>query len=267
MATQLRSPLPPANPLVVIPTYNERPTIISVLRQVRDAAPGVTVLVVDDSSPDGTANLVEDTARQLGRIHVLRRPAKAGLGSAYRDGFDWGLAHGFGVLVEMDADLSHDPHELRRLLAAIDAGADLAVGSRYVPGASIPEWSKRRRLLSRLGNRYASYALRLHVCDATSGYRAFRADTIRRIDFGTTRAEGYGFQIETAWRVSSAGGSVVEVPITFVDRTQGQSKMSVRIVLEALALVTWWGLCQRLSLRPARPGMHDDVAWTARAAA
>jgi hypothetical protein len=167
----------------------------------------------------------------------------------------------------MDADLSHDPQELPGLLAAIDAGADLAVGSRYVSGGSIPRWSRRRRLLSRIGNRYAACALRLSICDATSGYRAFRADTVRQLEFRTTRADGYGFQIETAWRVSRAGGRVVEVPITFIDRTAGQSKMSLRIVAEALALVTWWGLRERLSVRNAAPKTGGAIAvWETRAA-
>jgi dolichol-phosphate mannosyltransferase len=234
--------------LVVIPTYNERATIASVISGLSAAVPDAAVLVVDDGSPDGTADLVESLALPLGPIDVLRRPVKSGLGSAYRDGFAWGLAHGFDVLVEMDADLSHDPRQLPQLLAAIDEGADLVIGSRYVSGGSIPKWSKRRRLLSRLGNQFAAAALGLGaVCDSTSGYRAFRADAVRRLELDTTRADGYGFQIETAWRVRCAGGHIVEVPITFVDRTQGESKMSLRIVVEALALVTWWGLRQRLT--------------------
>jgi dolichol-phosphate mannosyltransferase len=235
--------------LVVIPTYNERSTIVTVLAQLRSAVPHATILVVDDNSPDGTAEVVEGVADRLGQVYVLRRPAKTGLGSAYRDGFSWGLERGFGVFVEMDADQSHDPRELPRLLDAIESGADLAIGSRYVPDGAIPHWSRHRRLLSRLGNRYAALALGIGVRDATSGYRAFRAATLDDIGLGTTRADGYGFQIETVWRVHSCGGKVVEVPITFADRTEGESKMSIRIVAEALALVTWWGVRQRMSWR------------------
>jgi dolichol-phosphate mannosyltransferase len=167
-----------AEPLVVIPTYNERSTIVTVLAQLRSAVPHATILVVDDNSPDGTAEVVEGVADRLGRVYVLRRPAKTGLGSAYRDGFSWGLERGFGVFVEMDADQSHDPRELPRLLDAIESGADLAIGSRYVPDGAIPHWSRHRRLLSRLGNRYAALALGIEVRDATSGYRAFRAATL-----------------------------------------------------------------------------------------
>jgi dolichol-phosphate mannosyltransferase len=248
------------NPLIVIPTYNERTTIIRLLAQLRETVPGASILVVDDGSPDGTAEAVESAAGELGAIHLLRRPQKCGLGSAYRDGFAWGLARGFGVLVEMDADMSHDPHEIPRLLSAIEGGADLAVGSRYVPGGLIPQWSRRRKLLSRLGNRYASAVLGIGVSDATSGFRAFRAGTLRSLDLANTRADGYGFQIETAWRVSRVGGSVIEVPITFVDRTEGQSKMSMRIVVEALALVTWWGFRQRLSRRATMSTIPEAVA-------
>jgi glycosyltransferase involved in cell wall biosynthesis len=174
------------------------------------------------------------------------RPAKAGLGSAYRAGFTEGQARGYDVLVEMDSDLSHDPAALPDLLRAVDQGADLVIGSRYVPGGSIPRWSARRRALSRWGNRYAARLLRLDVRDATSGYRCYRSDAVARIDLASVHADGYGFQIEMAYRVAQTGGTIVELPIQFVDRKLGHSKMSSRIIVEALALVTWWGVRDRL---------------------
>ena len=238
--------------LVVLPTYQEAANVAEVLRRLRAAVPAARVLVVDDNSPDGTADLAEAAGRELGGIDVLRRPGKAGLGSAYRAGFAQGLDAGHDTLVEMDADLSHDPAALPSLLAAVDGGADLAVGSRYVPGGSIPHWSLRRRALSRWGNRYAAAVLGLEVHDATSGYRAYRADVLRRIDLDTVRADGYGFQIEMAYRVARLGGAIREVPIAFTDRVRGASKMSGRIIVEALVLVTWWGARDRLLARRAR---------------
>jgi dolichol-phosphate mannosyltransferase len=238
-------------PLVVIPTYQEAANIQEVTRRVRSALPESHVLVVDDASPDGTADLAAALGDEIGGVDVLRRPGKAGLGSAYRDGFAWGLERHFDVLVEMDADLSHDPAALPLLLDAILDGADLAVGSRYVPGGSIPQWSWHRRALSRFGNRYASAALGLGVADATSGFRAYRAEMIRKLDPTTFRADGYGFQIETAYAVRQIGGEIHEVPIAFSDRARGTSKMSMRIVVEALALVTWWGLRDRILHRRA----------------
>jgi glycosyltransferase involved in cell wall biosynthesis len=175
----------------------------------------------------------------------MRRPAKSGLGSAYRDGFKQGLLEGFDVMVEMDSDLSHDPAVLPQLLAAVADSADLAIGSRYVPGGSIPDWSWHRRALSRWGNRYAAIVLGIRVADATSGFRAYRAEALAKIDFHTIRADGYGFQIEMAHRVLLTGGSITEIPISFTDRIRGESKMSGRIVVEALVLVTWWGIRDR----------------------
>jgi dolichol-phosphate mannosyltransferase len=236
--------------LVVLPTYQEAENIAEVLRRLRAAAPGADVLVVDDSSPDGTAAMAKAVGHELGGVDVLIRPAKSGLGSAYRDGFAEGLARGYDVLVEMDSDLSHDPARLPALLAAVEAGADLAVGSRYVPGGSTPNWPTRRRLLSQAGNRYAALVLDLSVRDATSGFRAYSAGVLRRIDMGSVRAEGYGFQIEMAYRVAAADGEVVEVPIEFRDRVRGTSKMSFDIIAEALLLVTWWGVRDRVVRRP-----------------
>lgn len=232
--------------LVVLPTYDEAANIQEVLRLLRAACPSASVLVVDDGSPDGTADIAEAMAEEIGELEVMRRPSKSGLGSAYRDGFRHGLIHGFDVMVEMDSDLQHDPAALPALLEAVEGGADLAIGSRYVPGGSIPDWSWYRRALSKWGNRYAAGILGIGVKDATSGFRAYAAPALAEIDFQTVRADGYGFQIEMAHRVLQTGGRVEEVPIQFVDRVRGTSKMSSRIVVEALVLVTWWGVRDRV---------------------
>ncbi|HVM54272.1 MAG TPA: polyprenol monophosphomannose synthase [Acidimicrobiales bacterium] len=237
-------------PLVVLPTYQEAENVETVLRRIRAALPDAHVLVVDDGSPDGTADLAEKLAEELGGVDVLRRPGKEGLGSAYRAGFRWGLDRDFDVLVEMDADLSHAPEDLPALLAVIaGGGADLVLGSRYVPGGATPEWPRIRRFLSVWANRYAAAALGLAVNDATAGFRAYTAAVLRRIDLEHSRAEGYGFQVEMVYRVVRLGGRIVEVPITFTDRLEGRSKMSGRIVVEALALVTLWGLRDLLTGR------------------
>ena len=229
-------------PLVVLPTYNEAENIEVVLRRIRAAVPAAHVLVVDDGSPDGTAELASKVADDLGAIEVIERPGKAGLGSAYRTGFEWGFERGFDVLVEMDADLSHSPEALPELLAVAEAGADLVLGSRYVPGGATPQWPRIRRFLSVWANRYAAAVLGLAVNDATAGFRAYRSDMVRRIDLSHSRADGYGFQVEMVYRIVRLGGRIVEVPITFTDRVEGSSKMSGRIVVEALALVTLWGV-------------------------
>jgi dolichol-phosphate mannosyltransferase len=232
--------------LVMVPTYNEAENIDEVLRRVRDTLPYADVLVIDDASPDGTAEIAEKLDEELGGIDVLRRGAKAGLGSAYRAGFRRGLADGYDVMVEMDADLSHDPRALPRLLEGIAAGADLVIGSRYVPGGSIPDWKWVRRTISRLGCVYARLMLGLSVHDATAGFRAYHRRILGRIDLEHVRADGYGFQVEMTYLAERAGGRVVEVPIEFQDRTFGRSKMSGRIVVEALLLVTRWGLRDRI---------------------
>ncbi len=232
--------------LIVLPTFNEADNIVEVLQKLRAVVPEASVLVVDDASPDGTADLVEEVAEQIGDVSVMRRPAKSGLGSAYRDGFRRGLSVGYDVMVEMDSDLSHDPAALPLLLTAVADGAALALGSRYIPGGSIPDWSWHRRALSRWGNRYAAAVLGIDVKDATSGYRAYRAEALTNIDFHTVQADGYGFQVEMAYRVLASGGRIVEVPISFTDRVRGESKMSSRIVIEALVLVTWWAIRDRL---------------------
>jgi dolichol-phosphate mannosyltransferase len=233
-------------PLIVTPTYNEADNIAEFLRILREAVPGADVLVVDDNSPDGTADLAEALGRELGRIEVLRRPKKIGLGDAYRAGFTAGIERGYDVLVQIDADLSHDPKALPAFFAAIDAGADAVIGSRYVPGGSIPHWPWHRRALSRWGNRYSAFVLGMKVRDSTSGYRAYRADMLKRVQFDTTRAKGYGFQMELAYRVIKGGGKLVEVPISFVDRVRGQSKLTLSVAAEELTLVTWWGVRDRV---------------------
>jgi dolichol-phosphate mannosyltransferase len=233
-------------PLIVTPTYNEADNIAEFLRILRGAVPDADVLVVDDNSPDGTADLAEALGRELGRIEVLRRPKKIGLGDAYRAGFTAGIERGYDVLVQIDADLSHDPKALPAFFAAIDARADAVIGSRYVPGGSIPHWPWHRRALSRWGNRYSAFVLGMKVRDSTSGYRAYRADMLKRVQFDTTRAKGYGFQMELAYRVIKGGGKLVEVPISFVDRVRGQSKLTLSVAAEELTLVTWWGVRDRV---------------------
>jgi dolichol-phosphate mannosyltransferase len=231
--------------LVVVPTYNEADNIERILRRVREVLPDAGMLVVDDGSPDGTADLVEALQGALGDLHVLRRARKSGLGSAYRAGFAWGLEHDYEACVEMDADFSHDPGALPDLLAPLSDGHEVAIGSRYIPGGSIPDWSWHRHLLSWGGNRYASVVLGLGVADSTAGFRAYAATILRRLDLSAVRAEGYGFQIEMTYRAKQAGARIAEVPIRFVDRVAGESKMSSAIVVEALMLVTMWGV-QRL---------------------
>lgn len=240
-------------PLIVLPTYNEAENIAEILKRVRAVAPQAGVLVVDDSSPDGTADIARAMAGELGEIEILSRPRKSGLGSAYRDGFKWGRQREFDVLVEMDSDFSHDPADIPRLLQGIEEGADLVIGSRYMPGGEIPHWPWHRRALSKYGNRYSAAMLRLDVRDLTAGYRAYRGEMLDRIDIDAVRAEGYGFQVEMTYFTAEAGGQIVEIPIKFVDRVRGTSKMSSAIVVEAMGLVTWWGIRDRV-LRRKRPG-------------
>ena len=227
---------------IVMPTYEEAGNIGVVLPRVRAAAPDAHVVVVDDASPDGTADLAEAVGAESGGVTVLRRTGPRGFGAACRAGFAWALEQDYEIVVGMDADLSHDPSALPSLLRAVEDGADLVVGSRYVPGGAIPRWPAHRRALSRMGNRYATTVLRLPLSDATSGYRAYRATMLRTIDLEHQRANGYGFLIEMVYRVARRGGTVAEVPIVFVDRERDGSKMSGRIVAEAMGLVTLWGV-------------------------
>ena len=228
--------------LVVLPTYNERDNARLVLPAVRAAVPDADVLVVDDNSPDGTADVAAQLGAELGGIEVLRRPAKQGLGSAYRAGFEYALDHGYDVVVSMDVDLSHDPGVLPELVRLIEAGADAVIGSRYVPGGATVDWPVHRRVLSRWGNRYTSFVLRLQVRDCTSGFRAFRASALKEIDPASTTAEGYAFLTELVRRLVRAELRVMETPIVFRDRRYGVSKMSGRIVAESMWLVTTWAL-------------------------
>ncbi len=229
-------------PLVVIPTYNESENIERMLKRIRASLPEAGILVVDDGSPDGTGDLVKAAAGEMPDVHLLARTAKSGLGSAYRAGFAWGLERGYDAFVEIDADFSHDPAALPTLVAPLDEGVDVVIGSRYVAGGSIPNWAWYRHLLSRGGNLYASAMLGLHVADSTAGYRVYSARILQRLHLDGVRAEGYGFQVEMTYRAKQCGAVIREVPISFVDREAGQSKMSSVIVIEALALVTWWAL-------------------------
>ena len=230
----------------MIPTYQEAENIAALLREVRSVCPELDVVVADDNSPDGTGKIAEEVAEELGRIEVLHRPGKQGLGAAYRHGFRHALDQGYEVVVQMDADFSHDPAVLPVLLDALESGADVAVGSRYVPGGSVPNWTWARRMLSRWGNTYARRMLRLRLRDATTAFRAYRAEVLEAIDIDGTTANGYLFQIETAFRLSLTDAKAVEVPITFVDRVAGSSKMAVvRTMAETELRVTWWGIAMR----------------------
>jgi dolichol-phosphate mannosyltransferase len=227
--------------LVCIPTYDEVDNLTEVLGRLRAAAPDLDVLVVDDASPDGTGELADELAAADAHLHVLHRDRKAGLGAAYRAGFRWGLDRGFDAFVEMDADLSHDPADVPRLLGALD-GADLVIGSRYVPGGGVVDWPARRERLSRGGNRYVQLMTGIPVADSTSGFRAFRRAVIEELDLDDVHSEGYCFQVDMALRTWRIGFRVVEVPITFVERRAGASKISRHIVVEAVVRTALWGL-------------------------
>ncbi|MFV0427840.1 MAG: polyprenol monophosphomannose synthase [Arachnia sp.] len=231
--------------LVIIPTYNEALNIASIVGRVRTSVPQAHVLIADDNSPDGTGDLADGLAAADEHVHVLHRMGKDGLGAAYLAGFTWGLDRGYGVLVEHDADGSHQPEELPRLLAAL-ATADMVKGSRWVRGGSVVNWPKSRELLSRGGGLWVRFWLGIKVKDATGGLNAFRADTLRGIDLDTVESAGYVFQIDLTWRALKRGFAVVEVPIEFVEREHGASKMNRSIVLEALVRTAQWGMAYRL---------------------
>ncbi len=236
-----------ARTLVIVPTYNERDTLPDALARTRRAAPGAHVLVVDDASPDGTGRLADDAAARDAHIHVLHRPAKDGLGRAYVAGFAWALDRGYDVVVEMDADGSHRPEDLPLLLSRVTAHdrPDLVLGSRWVPGGEVVNWPTHREILSRGGNTWVRRSLGLSVRDATSGFRAFPARTLRSLSLADVQSQGYCFQVDMVWRVQRAGGRITEVPITFVERVEGRSKMSRAIVAEALWRTTAWALAHR----------------------
>lgn len=234
---------------VTLPTYNEIENLPHIVPEI--VAHGYRLLIVDDNSPDGTGRLADSLAADLEEVSVLHRTEKAGLGPAYAAGFDRALADGASVVVEMDADFSHDPADLPRLVAAIADGADLAIGSRYVPGGSTPDWPAIRQFISKGGNFYARMMLGIPIRDATAGFRAYATSALSRLPYREAEASGYGFQVEMAWRAHEAGMKIVEVPISFRDRTRGTSKMGLPIVLEAMRLVTVWGLGRRFgSSRP-----------------
>lgn len=234
----------PGGVLVIIPTYNESESLPGVIQRLRQAVPDADVLVADDNSPDGTGRLADELAESDDHIHVLHRAGKQGLGKAYLAGFDWGLERGYDVLVEMDADGSHRPEELPRLLEQIPH-SDVVLGSRWVPGGSVVNWPASRRTLSQGGSLYTRLALGIPTRDATGGYRAYRATALRALDLESVESNGYCFQIDLLWRAHQRGLVVREVPITFVEREAGVSKMSGRIVREALLNVTRWGASHR----------------------
>ncbi|GAA4562362.1 polyprenol monophosphomannose synthase [Planotetraspora kaengkrachanensis] len=232
----------PGRVLVIVPTYNERENLPLIAARLREALPDVHLLVADDNSPDGTGEIADRLAEQDDHIHVLHRPGKQGLGSAYIAGFRWGLAEGYDVLVEMDADGSHQPEELHKLLNRVARGADLAIGSRWVRGGQVLNWPASRQILSRGANIYVRRMLGIPVRDATAGFRAYRAATLEKIGIDDVESQGYCFQVDLTLRTVRHGLRVAEVPITFVERTIGTSKMSRAIILEAFWRVAIWGV-------------------------
>ena len=232
--------------VVIIPTFNEIENLPVIVGRVRASVPEADVLVADDNSPDGTGRKADELAAADDHVHVMHRLGKEGLGAAYLAGFAWALQEGYDVVVEMDADGSHQPEQLPRLLDALRS-ADLVLGSRWVPGGRTENWPKSRQFISRGGTAYTRLMLGMPVHDATGGYRAFRADTLRRLDLHEVASQGYCFQIDLAWRATQRGMRVVEVPITFVERVSGSSKMSRKIVAEALWRVTVWGVDDKVT--------------------
>lgn len=247
--------------LVLVPTYNEAESIRSIIARIRTAVPEADVLVLDDASPDGTGRIADALAAADPGVRVVHRPTKAGLGAAYLDGFARAAAEGYDAVVEIDADGSHDPAELPTMLELLrSTPADLVIGSRWVPGGSVVNWPGHRRSISRAGNRYARWMLRSRIRDITAGFRAYRVSALAGLDRSAVSSQGYCFQVELAWRIESAGGRVVEHPITFVERATGRSKMGAGIVIEALARVTAWGVSARFGLGPTRtPALGDEA--------
>lgn len=233
-----------------MPTFNELESAPRLISRVCELIPDVHILVVDDGSPDGTADVVESMAQAVlaGRIHVMRRQEKSGLGAAYLAGFSWGIERGYETLIEMDADGSHRPEDLANLIkiSRANPSLDLIIGSRWVKGGAVRNWAKSRELLSRAANKYAKLMLNVGVNDVTAGFRVYKTSIIKRIDFSTVRSQGYCFQIEMTRKVLSLNGKIEEVPITFIEREFGVSKMSIRIVVEAMLRVTLWGILRTL---------------------
>jgi len=232
--------------VVIIPTFNERENLAPIIGRVRSSVPEADILVADDNSPDGTGEIADELAAQDEHVRVMHRLGKEGLGAAYLAGFAWALQEGYDVVIEMDADGSHQPEQLHRLLDAL-RGADLVLGSRWVPGGRTENWPKSRQLISRSGSAYTRLMLGVPIHDATGGFRAFRAETLRKLDLHEVASQGYCFQIDLAWRALQRGMTVREVPITFVERTAGASKMSRKIVVEALWRVTAWGVDDKVT--------------------
>jgi glycosyltransferase involved in cell wall biosynthesis len=259
-ASQAPGNRPSRRVLVIIPTYNERENLPVIHRRLKDACPGVHLLIVDDSSPDGTGGLADElAAADPGRTHVMHRTVKDGLGAAYLAGFAWGLGRDYSVLVEMDADGSHAPEQLDRLLDAIDAGADLAIGSRYIGGGTVRNWPWRRWALSWTANTYARLALDIDIHDITAGYRAYRREVLAAIDLDGVDSKGYCFQIDLTRRSLNNRFGVVEVPITFTERELGVSKMSGSNIREALVKVAKWGIDGRRARARAGRAGNDEI--------
>jgi dolichol-phosphate mannosyltransferase len=236
--------------VIIMPTYNERQNLEIVAQRIAESVPDADLLVVDDNSPDGTGDLADKLAEANRQVQVMHRTEKAGLGRAYVAGFTWALEHGYQVIVEMDADGSHRPEDLPKLLAAL-SGADAVIGSRYVPGGTVVNWPKSREFLSRGANIYNRVMLGISVRDATGGFRVYRAATLRKIDLSNIESAGYCFQIDMTLRVLQTGLKLTEVPITFVERERGASKMSNAVIREAFFRVAQWGIAARLHGRSA----------------
>jgi glycosyltransferase involved in cell wall biosynthesis len=254
-----------SGPLVVIPTFNERENLADIVGRVRDALPEASVLVVDDNSPDGTGRLADGLARVDAAVQVLHRGGKEGLGAAYLAAFDWALERGYDPVVQLDADGSHLPEQLPAMLDGLEATdaagrtADVVIGSRWVPGGSVVNWPRRRMWLSKAGSTYSRWMLALPVRDATAGYRVFRADALRALHLEQVHTRGYGFQVDMLWHAVQNGLAVVEVPVTFVERERGRSKMSSAIVVEAIVQVTGWGLARRFGRRPRQEDVDTSA--------
>lgn len=241
--------------LVIVPTYNEIESLEAIVGRLRQAVPLATLLIVDDASPDGTGELADRLAGDDPAVRVLHRTAKEGLGRAYLAGFAVAIADGFDYVVEIDADGSHDPEELPRMLEIAQAGADLVIGSRWVAGGAVRNWPRLRQVISRSGNAYARLMLRSRIRDITAGFRVYRTEALRELDLGRVSSQGYCFQVELAWRLERGGRRIAEHPITFVERATGHSKMHGGIVVEALIRVTAWGIAATLKpVRPVRAG-------------
>lgn len=247
-----------AETLIILPTYNEIESLETVLGRIRQSVPQADVIIVDDSSPDGTGRLADRLAATDQGLTVLHRPAKDGLGRAYLAGFAYALERSYRYVVEIDADGSHDPADLSAMLSLAAAGADLVIGSRWVRGGSVRNWPWIRQLVSRAGNAYSRVMLRSSIHDITAGFRVYRTQTLRTLDLSAVSSQGYCFQVELAWRLERAGKRVVEHPIVFTERAAGRSKMHLSIVVEALLRVTLWGIAGRRRPKPPSPAFRAE---------